>query len=89
MSDGFYDQAYDRIEAPPRFPIGTKSHDMARAVHAYIRDAALQEALANNLRGPQPMRVPAVPGRNELCPCRSGKKYKRCCLNAPTTKGNP
>jgi len=20
-------------------------------------------------------------GRNELCPCRSGKKYKKCCLN--------
>ena len=20
-------------------------------------------------------------GRNELCPCGSGKKYKRCCLN--------
>lgn len=22
----------------------------------------------------------ATPGRNELCPCRSGKKYKHCCL---------
>jgi peptide deformylase len=21
------------------------------------------------------------PGRNELCPCNSGKKYKKCCLN--------
>jgi len=20
------------------------------------------------------------PGRNEECPCRSGKKYKKCCL---------
>ena len=19
-------------------------------------------------------------GRNEICPCRSGKKYKKCCL---------
>jgi uncharacterized protein YecA (UPF0149 family) len=19
-------------------------------------------------------------GRNQLCPCRSGKKYKKCCL---------
>ena len=26
---------------------------------------------------PQP-RVP-VPGRNDPCPCRSGKKYKKCC----------
>ncbi len=22
-------------------------------------------------------------GRNELCPCGSGKKYKKCCLHAP------
>ncbi|MBW2099144.1 MAG: SEC-C domain-containing protein [Deltaproteobacteria bacterium] len=21
------------------------------------------------------------PGRNELCPCGSGKKYKKCCLD--------
>lgn len=20
-------------------------------------------------------------GRNDACPCRSGKKYKKCCLN--------
>jgi tetratricopeptide (TPR) repeat protein len=23
-----------------------------------------------------------MPGRNERCPCGSGKKYKRCCLEA-------
>ena len=21
-----------------------------------------------------------TPGRNDLCPCQSGKKYKQCCL---------
>lgn len=24
-------------------------------------------------------------GRNELCPCGSGRKYKRCCAGKPTT----
>ena len=24
-------------------------------------------------------------GRNDACPCRSGKKYKKCCLNKPST----
>jgi hypothetical protein len=24
-------------------------------------------------------------GRNEACPCGSGKKYKRCCAGKPTT----
>jgi hypothetical protein len=27
----------------------------------------------------QPARAEARPGRNEPCPCGSGKKYKRCC----------
>jgi len=25
-------------------------------------------------------------GRNSLCPCGSGKKYKKCCLNKDTTQ---
>lgn len=28
---------------------------------------------------PQPVTVPARPGRNDPCPCGSGKKYKKCC----------
>ena len=28
----------------------------------------------------QPVRIGAKIGRNELCPCGSGKKYKKCCL---------
>jgi hypothetical protein len=27
------------------------------------------------------VRVKKLPGRNDLCPCGSGKKYKHCCLN--------
>ena len=29
--------------------------------------------------GAQPARHDAKPGRNDLCPCGSGKKYKKCC----------
>ena len=29
--------------------------------------------------GPEPQRSPGKIGRNEPCPCGSGKKYKRCC----------
>jgi hypothetical protein len=46
-------------------------------------------------RNPRPNKLPALPqpapianpptgpkvGRNDPCPCRSGKKYKHCCLN--------
>jgi len=29
----------------------------------------------------QPIRREKLPGRNEKCPCGSGKKAKRCCLD--------
>lgn len=28
-------------------------------------------------------------GRNDACPCGSGKKYKRCCANAPAPEPVP
>ncbi|THF56582.1 UPF0149 family protein [Pseudothauera rhizosphaerae] len=41
---------------------------------------------AAGLAGPQPVQVdvpsaaaPGGPGRNDPCPCGSGKKYKKCC----------
>jgi SEC-C motif-containing protein len=30
--------------------------------------------------GPAPVRAAAKVGRNDSCPCGSGKKYKNCCL---------
>ena len=29
--------------------------------------------------GPEPIRNTQTPGRNDPCPCGSGKKYKKCC----------
>jgi preprotein translocase subunit SecA len=39
-------------------------------------DLSLDEALAAK---PQPVREAAKTGRNDPCPCGSGKKYKNCC----------
>jgi len=30
---------------------------------------------------PKPVRATAQPGRNDPCPCGSGRKFKKCCLN--------
>ena len=43
------------------------------AKHAQLR----REALARQLQQPRP--VLSKLGRNEPCPCGSGKKYKKCC----------
>jgi len=41
------------------------------------------EKTAQSCTKAQPIRVTPQPGRNEPCPCNSGIKYKRCCLNKP------
>ena len=32
----------------------------------------------------EPMTAGPRIGRNDLCPCGSGKKYKKCCFQAET-----
>ncbi len=32
------------------------------------------------LNPPSPLRAGIKIGRNDLCPCGSGKKYKKCCI---------
>jgi len=40
------------------------------------------------LHPPEPIKAAPMAGRNDPCPCRSGRKYKKCCgLNAPATRG--
>jgi SWIM/SEC-C metal-binding protein len=35
-----------------------------------------------------PAQAAPVPGRNDPCPCGSGRKYKKCCgANAPASPG--
>ncbi|EIS3741581.1 UPF0149 family protein [Aeromonas hydrophila] len=54
----------------------TKVRFAARILHAYF--------LAQRSERPersQPVVAPIKIGRNEPCPCGSGKKYKQCCLH--------
>ena len=40
-----------------------------------------------NYSNDEPIRVEKKVGRNEPCPCGSGKKYKKCCLKNHNYKG--
>ena len=54
--------------------------DTVRKIHAFFLDQRKATAAAGNtpvIRG-EPLRNPDKVGRNELCPCGSGKKYKHC-----------
>ena len=40
-----------------------------------------KEAGEINYEKPKPIIAIKKPKRNDKCPCKSGKKYKKCCLN--------
>ncbi|MBA2557449.1 MAG: SEC-C domain-containing protein [Chloroflexi bacterium] len=40
------------------------------------------------LHPPKPAQAAPSPGRNDPCPCGSGRKHKKCCgSNTPATRG--
>ena len=51
------------------------------ALHAFI-GAAYDESRKLRISQPPPALRSVRVGRNEPCPCGSGKKYKRCCADA-------
>jgi hypothetical protein len=63
-------------EDPPH----TIDHDL-NIVHP-VHDSAQSAQSAQSKPEPVRREHPKI-GRNETCPCGSGVKYKRCCLNKP------
>ncbi len=49
-----------------------------QTIHNDIKDLGLTNKEKNATI--QPVRSEIKTGRNEPCPCGSGKKYKKCCL---------
>ncbi|MDE3073839.1 MAG: UPF0149 family protein [Chloroflexota bacterium] len=54
----------------------------AGLVHAYRYFRSRGPSGARPVRHPGPRRRTSSVGRNALCPCGSGKKYKKCCGSA-------
>ncbi len=44
-----------------------------------IEDIEAEEELLEKTEKVEPIKAEAAPGRNDPCPCGSGKKYKKCC----------
>ena len=40
-----------------------------------------EEELLKNTEKVEPIKSGGEPGRNDPCPCGSGKKYKKCCAD--------
>jgi len=57
--------------------------DLLKRIEVGIANTVLKVNLVGQPQQPQPVGVPGYKnklGRNDPCPCGSGKKYKRCCM---------
>ena len=52
--------------------------DLARKARPK-EDVEAEEELIKKTPKVEPLQGEAEPGRNDPCPCGSGKKYKKCC----------
>ena len=75
--------AYDDVSPSDSRILGTKITGIAQDFHAYwLKQRSPQQRPDNvvELRPQHPVTSEKV-GRNEPCPCGSGKKFKQCCLH--------
>ena len=72
--------ALDFEPKPPYIPSQEVVDKLRALVSKRKEEMAERERLATMPRQPYVREEPRV-GRNDPCPCGSGKKYKKCCMN--------
>ena len=68
-----------RTEAAPQQP--KRPRQQYTESHQSLTDEGMRQAAGRDTREQQPVqpvRVDKLPGRNDPCPCGSGKKFKQC-----------
>ena len=66
------------LPATGRFPLGGEWALRVQSMEAGYLAAFRQDG---TVRGQTVRRPGAVTGRNDPCPCGSGRKYKKCCMD--------
>ena len=64
-----------------RFAKREKKHkleDLSKRTRS-TEDIQAEEELLEKTEKVEPIHAAAAPGRNDPCPCGSGKKFKKCC----------
>ncbi|MGV3485966.1 MAG: preprotein translocase subunit SecA, partial [Planctomycetaceae bacterium] len=69
------------VDARPRHDDPSVAVRAAGAIPASAQQNAAEQSNRDNEQRPEPIRhIGPKVGRNDPCPCGSGKKYKACCL---------
>lgn len=63
-----------------------KLHDLSRKGMT-PEEIEAEEAAIKEAGKVEPIRAGEEPGRNDPCPCGSGRKYKKCCYGQDTAAG--
>ncbi|HEU5061319.1 MAG TPA: SEC-C metal-binding domain-containing protein, partial [Kofleriaceae bacterium] len=66
------------MEFPPLDDFMARTRPLHIAAHAALRGTAAPEPLCDAVHRLLAA-APRAAGRNDPCPCGSGRKYKRCC----------
>ena len=74
-------EAADEPDPDGNEPLGLQERLQTWAMLPYILQQMNCQRQAD--MRPQTLRREAVPGRNDACPCGSGRKFKKCCGGAP------
>jgi len=70
----------DDEPADPKPPMWPRAADPPTAVDSVPLENRNPLSAESSLAASAPLRREPKTGRNEACPCGSGKKYKKCCL---------
>lgn len=78
---GFY-EAFQIAEAEERETLRKRfeARTLESAQYYALLGTSIARARARHRSPTQPLRAEQGPGRNDPCPCGSGKKYKKCCM---------
>ena len=72
----------DEVEAAPRGSVLEETQERYPPIDDVVEATAWWEGFDEHRRttaATEPYRAPPKVGRNEPCPCGSGKKFKKCC----------
>lgn len=86
---GDWKEVSDAFKRPDKYdkrreilPIADRYEKVTSTWAGYKEESNFEDNYVDYFEPPViPVRTEPKIGRNELCPCGSGKKYKKCCLN--------
>jgi preprotein translocase subunit SecA len=73
------DNAMAKRRSTPRETLHTVHASAQNMGYSNAGESDIQKASRERSKKAQPIRVEQKVGRNDPCPCGSGKKYKKCC----------